>query len=114
MKQIICPAEKGVMSTVGCLACSLNFPPPCGYSYTLLKAIYAHEGDRSGEVHVTDITGCLLKSYWSKVEPSPELVQDKLVKFLGQAVHEAAEDGDKNVRCELPIKADGIVGCVAV
>jgi CRISPR/Cas system-associated exonuclease Cas4 (RecB family) len=107
---IICPVGNGTMQHEDCLACSLNIPPACGYSYTLLKGLYDQKEDRSKEVHVTDVTGCLKKAYFDKVDPTPELVSDKLVRFLGVAVHAGMETQDENVACEIPINHMGIVG----
>ncbi len=110
MNLIQCPAGKGLLTKEACLECSRAIPSPCGYSYALLKAIYNNDGDRSGEIHVTDITGCLLKAYYGKTDPIPTSVADRLVLFLGNAVHNAAEDSDQFVDCELPIDGDGIMG----
>ena len=108
--EIICPAGNGTLNHTDCLECSSTNPTPCGYSYSLLKAIYGRAQDRSGEVHVTDITGCLRKAYFDKLLPAPERVSDKLVKFLGVAVHESVEDKDEFMESEIPVEALGIVG----
>lgn len=110
---VLCAAGKGEMEIGACLSCALTSgQPPCGYDYVLLKSLLGDEEQekRRGEVHVTDLTGCIRRAYYDKVEPSPEFVHDKLVRWLGTHVHAGAESEDGFFDSELPLAYDGIAG----
>jgi len=109
---IKCSGDKyGVIDSKTCLECAVTSKtPPCGYSYPLLKAMLAGSEDRTGEIHVTDITSCLRKSYFSKVNPEPPYIHDLLVLFIGNAVHKYIED--TNESSEIPVSNGDIVGKV--
>ncbi len=66
--------------------------------------------DRSNEIHVTDITGCLLKAFLDKTIPTSELVHHKLVWWLGTAVHDALLTEDEHFKAEVPVGKDGLMG----
>ena len=108
--KIICPVGKGTLAKDECLACALAADNTCGYDYTLLKSLYAGDQDRSKEIHVTDLTGCLLRSYLDKKEPQPEYVHEKLAKGLGVLFHKALEVQDEHVDAEVALAWDGIIG----
>lgn len=65
---------------------------------------------RRGEIHVTDLTGCLLKAYLDKVSPAPEYIHETLARWLGTNFHSAAEGSDAVLDSELPLSWNGIVG----
>jgi len=110
---ITCSAGKGVMTTEACKACALKEEhAPCGFDYTLLKALFSssEQERRRNEVHVTDITGCLRKSFLDKTNPAPEVVHETLTRWLGTAVHAGIEGSDVVVDSELPVSWEGLVG----
>lgn len=110
---IVCSAEKGEMQVTECLRCALTArKPPCGYDYSLLSTIYKadHSFDRALEIHVTDLTGCLRKAYYDKREPSPEFPHERLVRWLGTAIHAESEVRDEWMDSEISLEAKGIVG----
>lgn len=108
--KIICSAGKGTMEKEDCLACALARENTCGYDYTLLKSLFGGDEDRSAEIHVTDLTGCLLRAYLDKKDPQPEFVHEKLAKGLGVLFHKALEVTDEHVDAEVKLAHDGIVG----
>ncbi len=65
---------------------------------------------RRGEIHVTDLTGCLLKAYLDKVSPAPDYIHETLARWLGTNFHSAAEGSDALLDSELPLEWNGIVG----
>lgn len=104
-----------------CLRCALdhNGRQPCGLSYPLLKALYLCENseERRSQIHVTNLTTCLAKSWWEMVHPEAFYPHEKLLVFLGKAVHkiiEQAMDGDPYYVSEQPLDGDGIVGQGAI
>lgn len=110
---IICSAEKGELPVSECLTCALQTGgPPCGYDYSLLKAIIGKDqkSDRAKEIHVTDLTGCIRKAWYDKTEPSPEYVHEKLTRWIGSHMHGIVEGSDEHLDSELKLAADGIVG----
>jgi len=111
MSDIICPAGNGTLPMQSCLDCALTWENPCMYDYGILRAMY-DKPDRSG-IHVTDLTGCLRKSYYEKTSPQPVLAHSLLVMLAGTAVHSALEhNGDGLSVSEMDIEQDGIVGKV--
>ena len=98
----------------GCLECALkhNGEQPCSYGYPLLKAIFATQENenRTNEVHVTDITGCLLKAYLDKKNPDPPYPHDLLYLFLGIAIHDALNINDEFVESEISFVENGLHG----
>ena len=82
--KIKCSAGKGVMDHDDCLICSLSGTQKCGYDYAILRALYSHSEveDRAKEIHVTDMTGCLRKAWYSKSFPgaSPEALKNALME----------------------------------
>lgn len=94
-----------------CLECALQ-GAQCGFSYPLLKALYASVEERP-DIHVTDLSGCLLKAYYDKVEPPPVSPHKSLPAFHGKAEHafiEALLKDDPNARIEVEIDFEGIKG----
>lgn len=110
--RVICSNGYGEVSVPECLDCSLSGRNHCGMDYGLLKKIHAGS-DRSG-VHVTDLTGCLLRAYWGKTHPKPKYVHEMLVLAMGTAIHGFLEDSDEHMDCELPLEAMGVVGTADV
>lgn len=106
---IECSVGKGVMSEEECLTCALNeVNPPCGYDYSLLRRIYT-DAERTG-IHVTDLTGCLRKSYYDKVRPVPISPSQRLILTLGTVAHAMLEGDDINMVTEMDVEALGVVG----
>lgn len=96
-----------------CLSCSRSNFRKCNFSYPLLKAIYASNDDRTKEIHVTDLNECLLRAYYSKVEPAPIDPAEQLVMFAGKAVHEYIGkfvENDVFFESEVPVDRIGITG----
>ena len=98
-----------------CLACSIEnrHRPPCGFSYPVLKAIFASQGESRPDVHVSDVLGCLRKAYWEKKEPEAKYVHEMLILWIGISVHKSLEEamqGEEGWRTEVPVANQGIVG----
>jgi len=109
MSDVICPADRGTLSVEACLKCSLTWSNPCGYDYGILNAMF-QKPNRDG-IHVTDLTGCLRRAYYSKTMDVAVPVHSLLVLFSGTAMHDAFEKNcDDTSDCELSLNADGIVG----
>lgn len=95
-----------------CLQCAIKMKgkQPCGYGYRLLKSIFTSGfEDRSNEIHVTDLSRCLLMSYMQKKDPQPAYVHELLVLWIGLAIHKAMEVSDDYVTSEVPGETDGIM-----
>ena len=105
--------SKGVVEADECLSCAKNRENTCGIDYGLIRALLDRQ-DRSEEVHVTDLTGCLRKAYWEKVNPQPRYVHEGLVLALGTAVHGFLEGSDDHMDCELPLEGLGVQGTADV
>jgi hypothetical protein len=86
--------------------------PPCGYGYRLLKAIFTGQEDRANEIHVTDLTNYLLRSYLDKTDPVPEMVHHLLYRGRGIAMHQWLDFADDNFQSEVPVEGMGVVGKV--
>lgn len=113
--KILCSGERfeGPIDKQVCETCALNLQtPPCGYSYPLVKAVLDSQEDRKHDIHVTDVIGCLLKAYYSKVSPQPRYLADMLVLFVGTAVHKAIQESAPYEDSEIPVRKGGIVGKV--
>ena len=65
-------------------------------------------------MHVTDLTGCLKKAYLDKAKPKPQWVHERLVLFIGTAMHGLLEEGDEIIDAELPLEAYGVRGTADV
>ena len=112
--QINCSGGKGVMELDACLACARK-NPPCGYDYSLMKALLASRQDRSKEIHVTDLTGCLRRAWYSKTMQLPEYPHETLLRWMGTHFHSAAEtENDQFFESEVPIEWNGLVGTIDV
>ncbi len=110
---ILCSAGKGQMTTEQCLACArTNGGPPCGFDYAILKAMFSSSSaeSRRNEIHVTDLTGCLRKAWYDKLDPTPSYVHDMLVLWLGTAIHANTESSDEFLTSEMEIAYGGITG----
>ena len=109
MTDVICPISHEVLSQEDCLKCALTWNNKCGYDYGILKAMY-QKPNRDG-IHVTDLTGCLRKAYYSKTQKIPVAVHTLLMLFTGTAMHDAFEkECDETAQCEMELEAGGIVG----
>ena len=106
---ILCSAGKGEMEHTACLACSRTGNQPCGYDYVVLRALYANHEDRP-DIHVTDLTGCLRKAYYSKTQKIAETPHSKYAMMVGSLMHEGLEGSDEHMDAELPFSLDGVVG----
>jgi len=85
---------------------------PCGYGYKLLYKIFEAMEDRSEEIHVTDITGCLLRSWAIKKHPSPKYIHELLTLWIGTAIHKALELDNALVQSEVSIEYEDLKGRV--
>lgn len=110
--KINCSAGRGVMELEECLSCALAQNNDCGYDYALIKNMMndAKKESRRSEIHVTDITGCLRKAWYDKVEPAPEYIHETLARWLGVNFHGGAEMADEYLDSELPLEYNGLVG----
>lgn len=109
---VLCSAGRGVTLKTDCLACALRQENACGFDYALLKGLYSDK-QRFG-VHVTDLTGCLRKSYYDKTRPPLEYPHQSIARFLGTAVHKALELNDEHLVSELPVAGMNVVGTADV
>lgn len=111
---ILCSGEKydEPISELKCLACAIKHEgyQPCGFGYRLLRSIFSTKQDRTNEIHVTDLTGCLRRSYYDKVEPAPQYVHELLYIWMGVAVHKFLDCDDDHVKSEIPVEKYGIMG----
>ena len=107
-----CMAGRGVVERDECLACALNRNNECGYDYALLRKMLNVEEQekRSDEIHVTDITGCLRRAYYTKLFPKPEFPHETLARFLGVGFHAMVEGNDEILDSELPLEYGDLVG----
>ena len=76
--------------------------------YPLL--VFLMEDNERTVIHVTDLTGCLRKAFYTKTSEAEEYPHELLVRRLGNAVHEGLERDDPNLQSEMPLSALGIVG----
>ena len=108
-----CSAGRGEIEKSACLECALNRKNTCGYDYYLLKYLL-HQPARTG-IHVTDLTGCLRKAFYTRQQPKLEFVHELLLAKLGTAVHASLEAKDTSVfSSEFRLDAFGIVGTADV
>lgn len=112
---ITCSFDDSVMTEDECLKCAKQHADrhdasPCGYEYATLVAMYNRFG-RSG-IHVTDITGCLLKTYFDKTSPVPRRPHEMLVLWLGIVFHDGLDvKGEDNfIKQEFEMDALGLLG----
>ena len=80
-----------------CLSCALK-PHHCDYNYALLKSIHDdQQRERSEGWHVSDIKGCLKRSYFSRLEEAPaDYPSEKMAMWQGSTIHAAiAHQGDE-------------------
>jgi len=112
--KINCSGGLGVMEHQDCLAHALKLrgAQACGFDYVLLKAMFgsSQRDKRASEIHVTDLTGCIRKAWYDKLNPTPEYPHEALTRWLGTATHEAAEVNDDHVQSEVPVSHMGIIG----
>ena len=112
MNRVICSATNREVSMDYCKSCALDIPSPCGFDYALIKRIHDALQPRDG-VHVTDLVGCLKRTWYEETEPLPERPSDVMYRILGTATHALLEDEqDENLITELPLEYEGIVGRV--
>jgi len=106
---ILCSAGRGRRPKVACLACALAHNNACGYDYALLNALFSDK-ERTG-IHVTDLTGCLRRAYYEKMDGALEYPHEMLVRFVGTAVHNYIERfPSEHLDSELPLSLNGLVG----
>jgi CRISPR/Cas system-associated exonuclease Cas4 (RecB family) len=84
----------------------------CGYDYSLLKYLL-FDNERTG-IHVTDITQCLRKTWYTRKEIPVEFVHEMQIRKLGTAVHSKLENVNEEFQSEFPVSALGLTGTVDV
>ncbi len=104
---VLCSAGRGERKREECLACAKEGRQTCGFDFILLKAILDTR-ERTG-IHVTDLTGCLRKSFFDKTTTAPEYVHAQMYRFMGTIAHGVLEQYG-NDEAELPVEALGITG----
>jgi CRISPR/Cas system-associated exonuclease Cas4 (RecB family) len=105
---VLCSAGKGELTRKACLGCALDGMNRCGMDYVLLKAILDTK-ERTG-IHVTDLTGCLRKSWFDKTTTAPEYVHARMYRFMGTIAHGVLEKyGDKG-EAEIALSTMGLEG----
>lgn len=112
---VICSVSNEEITHEQCLDCALkNQGGPCGYDYAILKRIFAVNGDERPDVHVTDLTSCLRKAWYSKKVKAASYVHEMLVRSLGTLFHAGVESKDPYLESEMKLSADGLVGTADV
>jgi hypothetical protein len=113
--KIKCSAGKGEMDHEDCLVCSLKGDTSlCGYDYAILRALYSHSEveERAREIHVTDMTGCLRKAWYSKSFPMSETPHAMYYRGVGTIMHGGLERSDFYLQSEIPFDVEGVKGRV--
>jgi hypothetical protein len=106
------PGYRGEIEAGACLACARKNENDCGYDYGLLKFMFDQNSDsRKTEVHATDLTGCLLRAFWSKTKEVAEYPHEMLMRSLGIITHGMLEgSADDSLIMELPVHEMGVHG----
>lgn len=109
---IECQIGKGVMTEDACLDCARQAVlPVCGFEYSFLRAMYStFNGDRNGEIHVTDLVHCIRKSYLDKVSAAPEKPSQMFAKWKGIAIHDFIENKNSWAIAEQELEYEGVKG----
>ena len=93
-----------------CLNCALNNGQDCGMDYSFLTAFWDWASEKREGIHVTDLTGCLRKSFYEKTRPVPTLIHENLLLFLGTITHSMFEQENDNYVAELKLEGLDVVG----
>jgi CRISPR/Cas system-associated exonuclease Cas4 (RecB family) len=112
VESVRCSAGRGVTTKTECLACALRLDNACGFDYAVLKAMY-NDKQRFG-IHVTDLTGCLRRSYYDKTIGALEYPHQNIARFLGTSVHKALELKDEHLTSEMHLEGFNVVGTADV
>ena len=109
---ILCSYSNEQIAHEDCLKCALKGNAACGYDYSILRVMFNDKSTeaRRGEIHVTDLTGCLRRAWYSKSVPTSEYPHETLARQIGKMMHTHVEGTDENLQSELPIAYDGLVG----
>jgi len=91
-----------------CLQCAATEEADCGYDLLTLMTLF--ERDTREGIHVTDLTGCMRKSYLQKTSPVAQYPSQMLMMKMGTLVHSMLEHEGPDFTSEIPIEAEGIVG----
>ena len=105
---VLCSAGKGELKREDCLACAKNNQQTCGFDYILVKAIL-DDKDRTG-IHVTDLTGCLRKAWYTKTTTAPEYIHAQMYRLIGNIAHSVLEHAGDGDEAEIPVYALGLEG----
>ena len=52
-----------------CLGCALENGHDCGMDYSFLTSFWDWTSDKREGIHVSDLTGCLRRSFYDKTRP---------------------------------------------
>jgi hypothetical protein len=107
------PTGEDIVSKEDCLKCAAEKTNTCGYTYSLLRFLYRDQPDRSG-IHVTDLTGCLRRAYFSKTREVIQYPHEFLVLALGSITHAFLEGNDDVIDTEVKLDAMGVTGTTDV
>ena len=99
----------GVLPHEECLACAAAGENRCGFDYALLNFIYRNRESRP-DIHVTDLTGCLLRSYWEKRTEVPRFAHEQMAVSLGSIVHGLLDEPSDVTENEFDLAKLGIKG----
>jgi len=105
---VLCSGGKGEVTREACKACALSGQQNCGFDYILIKAIL-DDKERFG-IHVTDLTGCLRKAWFTKTTTAPEYVHANLYRLIGNIAHSVLENHGEESEAEVEVKAMGLEG----
>jgi CRISPR/Cas system-associated exonuclease Cas4 (RecB family) len=105
---VLCSAGKGELPREECFACARAGKQTCGFDYILVRALL-DTSERTG-IHVTDITGCLRKSWYTKTTTAPEFVHGVFYRVMGTIAHGVLEHHGENDEAEVAVEALGLTG----
>lgn len=108
---IKCMALKGLVTREECLACAQNLDNTCGYDLGLLSFIFGDRQERTG-IHVTDLTGCLRKSYLDRTVEVNQYPHEMLMLSLGSITHGLLDTGSDIGNTEVRTKGLGVQGTI--
>lgn len=106
-----CPIYKKNIRFEQCLKCAIDNNSPCSFPYSYLKASSVLMGSSRPDIHVTDLTGCLRRAYFSKVTNYYEEPSRWMAAVLGILIHSGLEKfAPPNSDIELSLSAITLSG----
>jgi len=101
-----CEQTGGVITGDRCIACARDgscFPP------AYLRLLFASQLKERTGIHVTDLTGCLRRAFYTKTEAAPPIRPGSMLNVvLGSLVHRALEGHGGETERQVSMEQDGI------